>query len=386
MFNQHNGTVAMDCAFPVRMYPPKQDAPSKRYVIDPRKAGGLPIDTSCGHCAPCRSARIDDWATRMIHEMKMSPPGSCHFVTYTFSDAGIATRGTMSLSVKEHQDHLKRIRKEYGEGVRFCLAAEYGSQGTHRAHYHYVFFNLQLDDLVPAEPSKAGLDQWTSAKLERIWGLGKVWVGTVTLDSCEYVASYILKRSSNAKNHLIIREHLDADTGELTIDECIPEFGLSSRRPGIGAAWFEKNKGDCYPSDFVVIDGMKRRVPAYYKRKCDDLEREEISFRAQERGQERQRLLVEREKAPKRLLRPNFIDAGQRELLERAMRAGHRPKATGAESERATEAMVILELAAEAFEPDDQEWRSEHRDIVKERRELNAKVLSLRLAQKRREL
>jgi len=43
-----------------------------------------------------------------------------------------------------------------------------------------------------------------------------------------------------------------------------PEYQTMSRRPGIGQAWFEGHKGDCYPKDFVTHNSFKFKIPSYY--------------------------------------------------------------------------------------------------------------------------
>ena len=39
-----------------------------------------------------------------------------------------------------------------------------------------------------------------------------------------------------------------------------------SRRPGIGARWFDVFKGDCFPKDFITFNGHKIKPPVYYER------------------------------------------------------------------------------------------------------------------------
>ena len=48
-----------------------------------------------------------------------------------------------------------------------------------------------------------------------------------------------------------------------------------SRRPGLGASWFQKFKGDVHPGDFVVVDGRPRKPPRFYDQQlsADELER-----------------------------------------------------------------------------------------------------------------
>lgn len=63
------------------------------------------------------------------------------------------------------------------------------------------------------------------------------------------------------------KEHyasLNEETGEII--QLRPEFTNMSRGYGIGAKWFEKNKADCYPKDFVTYDGIKHSIPKSYER------------------------------------------------------------------------------------------------------------------------
>lgn len=55
-----------------------------------------------------------------------------------------------------------------------------------------------------------------------------------------------------------------------------PEFVRMSRRPGIGAAWFDKHQSDVFPHDYVVTKGGKKiNPPKYfnerYAKKCASL-------------------------------------------------------------------------------------------------------------------
>jgi hypothetical protein len=62
------------------------------------------------------------------------------------------------------------------------------------------------------------------------------------------------------------------ETGE--VFEVTPEYATMSRRPGIGAGWYEKYKGDVYPSDEVIVNGHSCKPPAFYDRM---LEREDAA-------------------------------------------------------------------------------------------------------------
>jgi len=42
-----------------------------------------------------------------------------------------------------------------------------------------------------------------------------------------------------------------------------------SRRPGIGAEWYQQYSSDAFPSDFLIADGKKFSVPKYYLNKLE---------------------------------------------------------------------------------------------------------------------
>lgn len=64
--------------------------------------------------------------------------------------------------------------------------------------------------------------------------------------------------------------YLDRSTG--VIKQC--EYNAMSRRPGIGAGWFDKFNGDVFPSDEVIIAGKRVRVPRFYDERLKITNRE----------------------------------------------------------------------------------------------------------------
>lgn len=51
----------------------------------------------------------------------------------------------------------------------------------------------------------------------------------------------------------------------------LPEYTSMSLKPGIARDWYEKYKDtDVFPRDFVVVNGVKTKVPKYYS-KCYEL-------------------------------------------------------------------------------------------------------------------
>lgn len=59
-----------------------------------------------------------------------------------------------------------------------------------------------------------------------------------------------------------------------------------SRRPGVGAGWFEKFKRDVFPADECVVEGRKVPVPDYYWRRLE-VENPEMFAQVKEKRLER---------------------------------------------------------------------------------------------------
>ena len=204
---------------------------------------------------------------RCVHEASLHER-NC-FITLTYDDDHLPPG--LSLKLKDYQDFMKRLRKRYGNGIRFYHAGEYGDD-FQRPHYHALLFNHDFDDRVPwKQEGKFPLDR--SAELEELWTFGHSSVGNVTFESAAYVARYITKKvtGEEADKHY---EIMCPDTGEIM--HRAPEYATMSRRPGIGHGWFDRWKSDAYPSDFIVMRGMKMRPPKFYETKLSEGELSQI--------------------------------------------------------------------------------------------------------------
>lgn len=178
------------------------------------------------------------------------------FITLTYNPESLPKDG--SLNLRHFQLFLKRLRKKFGNGIRFFHCGEYGEKNF-RPHYHACIFNFDFDDKVLWK-SNNGVKLYTSQNLDDLWSdpdtgrsLGFTTVGDVTFESAAYVARYITKKINGDK----APEHYQGKK---------PEYITMSRRPGIGRGWYEKFKSDCYPSDFLVHDGKKMKPPKFYDR------------------------------------------------------------------------------------------------------------------------
>jgi len=214
-----------------------------------------------------------------MHEAS-SWPANC-FVTLTY--ARDALPPDASLEHRDFQLFMKRLRKHLARPVRFYMCGEYGPLNL-RPHFHACLFNVDFrDDRVPAGKSGSGSVFYDSALLSRLWGHGRVSVQDLTKETAGYCARYIMKKVLGPDSEKAY-ESIDAD-GVITMRR--PEYAAMSLKPGIGFSWFDRYSRDCFPHDFVIADGAKRRPPKYYDKllkRRSPLTSELVSFEREKRG------------------------------------------------------------------------------------------------------
>jgi len=212
-------------------------------VRDSRRGESLTLP--CGNCIGCRLDRSRSWAIRCWHEASLYD-SNC-FCTLTYSPENLPSDG--GLVLKHFQDFMKRLRKRFGEGIRFFHCGEYGER-LERPHYHVLIFNFDFSDKELISDSR-GVRLYHSQDLEDLWGKGFCSVGDLTFDSAAYVARYVMKKV----NGELAADHYDGKAAE---------YVTMSRRPGIGRLWYDKFSSDVFPGDFVVHDGSRYRPPKFY--------------------------------------------------------------------------------------------------------------------------
>lgn len=243
----------MPCNSPLSGY----IVPGRGFLPHDDKGQGSPVTVPCGRCLGCRIDKARWWTVRVAHETQMHPH-SC-FATLTYSDDNLPD--PPSVSRRDFQLFMKRLRKKLGHPIRFFGCGEYGGKQG-RPHYHAILFGVDfISDRYQWKPSPAGLMEYRSPTLENAWGLGHCTLSDVTPQTGGYVARYTMKKTATN------RERINAQTGEIYyVDE---EFLAMSRRPGIGATWFDKFKSELFPNDFCIINGTKMPVPPYYWNKLN---------------------------------------------------------------------------------------------------------------------
>lgn len=247
----------MPCFHPLDAFQSRiRNSDGKRSIVFNRNQARdhEPIKLPCGQCVGCRLERSRQWAVRCVHEAQMHEE-NC-FITLTFSPEALAARSNpMSVDVRDFQLFMKRLRKKYGEGIRYYHCGEYGEKNG-RPHYHACLFGFDFPDKTLWKISN-GHRLYVSESLQDLWPYGFSTIGDVTFESAAYVARYIMKKING---DLAEQRYFDRDTGEVIN----PEYTTMSRRPGIGRGWLEKYMSDVYPHDNVVINGVKCRPPKYY--------------------------------------------------------------------------------------------------------------------------
>ncbi len=267
----------MPCTCPLHAYAPAPapeggpksklfaDGPvrSRKLVFSSSKSyqGARAITVPCGQCLGCMLDRSREWAVRAVHEASQHEHN--YFVTLTYDDEHLPA--DRSVSLRELQLFKKRLRAGQGP-FRDLSCGEYGDQNF-RPHYHSLIFGLEggLSDLYPWSKSNSGEMLYRSATLEKYWTFGFAYIGHVTLQSAGYVARYSIKKSQGKHQpDRYRRTAIDPTTGEVREWHVAPEFLTMSKKPGLGAGWFEKYKADAFPSDFLVVDGKRVPVPRFY--------------------------------------------------------------------------------------------------------------------------
>lgn len=209
------------------------------------KVDGVERVFPCGHCLHCRIQHSREWATRLLHELNYYDESA--FVTLTYDDEHIPE--DFALHKEELQNFFKLLRRDLGnKKIKHFSCGEYGdtekkysSPGCPtlhgRPHFHSIIFGLSGKD------KELIYENWQRCAFERLD------VGTVTYDSCRYVADYVLKKYNGDKQRQVY--------GEIQ-----PPFQTCSQ--GIGKRFALDNSDYIRDNMYFYIHGVKVSVPRYY--------------------------------------------------------------------------------------------------------------------------
>lgn len=223
------------------------------------------VPIPCGKCIGCRIDKARQWASRLMLEKEYST--DTWFITLTYDNdhlvAGsepvkvptgrtykngkpvmikqfpnVAHSGHMTLNKQDYVNFNKRLRKKFGEGVRFFIAGEYGEKNN-RPHLHGIYFNLPLDDLEVFK-TVHGVPYYTSKTISELWPFGFHLIGKVSYDTCAYVSRYVTK-----KLH-------DVDVDKYREEGIEREFCAMSRNPGIASQWFNDHHEKLDSKSYII--------------------------------------------------------------------------------------------------------------------------------------
>ena len=222
------------------------------------------VQIPCGKCIGCRLDQSRHWANRCM--MEASQYAYNCFVTLTYNDDHLPysssvdclgnERQTPTLVKRDLQLFMKRLRKKFGNGIRFFACGEYGEQ-SHRPHYHLILFNFDFQDKQFLY-TKDGYNYFISDSLSKIWTNGFSIIGDCTWDSCCYVARYVTKK-------------LYGDVAPYEEFNIVPPFLNCSNRPGIGRAYFEDNKEDFIKYGEKYLNGSSESIRLISNRYTDKI-------------------------------------------------------------------------------------------------------------------
>lgn len=233
-----------------------------RYVFtyNTRLDLGGQVLVPCGQCNGCRRDLARDAALRCVHELSLHDAAS--FITCTHSDSHFPT--SQDDWERKNVLFLKRMRSASpGAVLRFFGCLELGPK-TQRPHSHYLVFGRDFSRDEPVGKGDSGSICYRSDELDAIWGLGQASVGDLTAAACKYVAAYTMKKQSRGAPDEF--EHVAHPlSGELLPLVQARSFGVS-RRPGIGAGWFDKYGEQAVREGHCIVNGQRVPLPAYYSR------------------------------------------------------------------------------------------------------------------------
>lgn len=272
-----------DGATSLPYYLNKRERSTSDLLISPSKLSCLGLDKdayiriSCGNCAECRLKYSKDWSTRMLCEAATYNFENCYFLTLTYDNNNLrfGATGNPTVCKKDIQDFMNSIRDNQlyqfkHTGVRYYGATEYGDI-TERPHCHVILFNCKVpsDGLQYYMTNKFNQPIYKGLYFEKYWPYGFVTVGSLTFESCAYVARYCMKKHKGKDKSFYLENSIEA------------EDSTKSNRPGIGRYWFDDHFEDIYlnengqvvdsiyfpPSAFLDSKAKRLSVPSYF----DDL-------------------------------------------------------------------------------------------------------------------
>lgn len=244
-----------------------------------------PLKIPCSKCDACVLNRAGETARRAYDEFRrpavggkggaQQPPKPYNgmFLTLTYDDQHLPKCG--HFDERDIVLFVKRLRKILPCQIRTLGVAEYGER-TGRAHFHLLVFGYQFPDkkiLRQTDSTHSGqkYDIFESKTLQKLWDKGISEFGTVTEQSCSYVARYLYKKTKKT-DHGDPCENCQNEKPKKSKIVC------RSRRPGLGSqfcdSYIDVSRASRSLGVSPVVGNDRDSLPRYYidrvRKNCSD--------------------------------------------------------------------------------------------------------------------
>lgn len=261
------------CTAPLTAYRPrKRNENGKAPLVFSVKEGhkDQTVQIKCGQCIECKMEHARQWAIRCMCEQQITEEKgkrSC-FATFTYNEENVPYVESESMEGVYHQTlfkrdmqlYIKRVRKK-GYKFRYFCAGEYGGR-FERPHYHAIIFGYVPTGLQLVDISDSGYNVYNSDEMDEDWTHGLTYVQELCFETAFYCAGYALKKLSG-KGEYFEKKYGVKDASEY-YDGKQPEFVTMSRRPGIGAEFYDKYRKDMYPKDRLKMNNVEMLPPRFF--------------------------------------------------------------------------------------------------------------------------
>ncbi len=230
-------------------------------VKNPNTGNKRDVVIACKHCIGCLLDYQDDWKIRICHHASLTENN--HFVTLSYAPENYPMDGL--IYIEHMQDFHQKLRNEFPKSrIQMVYKGEY-SPTNYRPHWHGIYFNLPLTDLVLNKTNQCGDKLYTSETINKLWGHGNEIIGAVTPQSAAYIARDLNKTDKPNK----AAQYKKTLSG-IFVKDLKPIFQMS-RRPGIAKKWIDIYMWDVFPSGTIIFDGKPKSAPEYYVRQLEKL-------------------------------------------------------------------------------------------------------------------
>lgn len=207
------------------------------------------IPLPCGRCPMCLKRRASGWSFRLVKEGERALSSFFITLTYNTQHVPITQKGFMSLSKRDLQLFIKRLRKNETTTdqkqfpIKYYAVGEYGGK-TNRPHYHLILFNASISSIQKSWVSRDGVS------------IGEIHYGTVSEASIGYALKYMHKKNKGERGSWYDGER---------------QFALMSKRLGsnyLSTAVKKWHTNDLDKRFYIPLkDGKKIAMPRYFKDK-----------------------------------------------------------------------------------------------------------------------